>query len=59
MKVFFFSQHPKFASGMSKVGDELAKRLSIYHDVQYMGHSTEGGKTEEYHGYKLVGKSDG
>jgi len=55
MKIFFFSQHPKFASGMSRVGDEVAKRLSIYYDVTYFGHSTEGGKAEEYHGYELVG----
>lgn len=58
MKILFFGQNPKLPSGMAKVGDNLAKELSKYHDVFYQA-QTGAEYAEDYHGYTLNGNQSG
>lgn len=55
MKVFFYGENPKFASGMGNVGDALAQYLSQDHDITYYAKSKETEIEEDYHGYSIVG----
>jgi len=54
MRVLVFSQSPRYRSGMGRVGDEIAKELSKYHEVLYQAQSGAEQGTE-YHGYELWG----
>jgi len=54
MKILIFSQNPKLPSGMARVGSEIAKQLSKYHEVIYQAQSgNEYG--EDWHGCELWG----
>jgi len=49
------TQNPRFNSGMGRVGREISKQLSKYHDVHVYGQTSSGGPPREYEGFILHG----
>jgi len=49
------SQNPRFNSGMGRVGREISKQLSKYHDVHVYGQTSSGGPPREFEGFTLHG----
>lgn len=55
MNIMWFGQSPRYNSGMGRVGREVAKQLSKYHDLYFYSQSESGGPPRDYKGFKLYG----